>query len=129
MDTICGTCQAEHVDGQYYNHNFVKRPEYAALKKFIGYCEKLPIMSGDKVTIKKRVIVRSRGENKPAGRTFTVQVHHVLNGYKPDAAEIAYQERHGNTAVGWNPKVVWPGSGGYWCEVDMNDIPEAQEAK
>jgi hypothetical protein len=94
--------------------------------KFEGYVEKLPICSGDKITIKKGTMVRCNGETKPAGKTYKVTVHHVLNGYKPDAAEIAYQERHGNTVVGWNPKAVWPGSGGYWSEVDMNDIPEAQ---
>ena len=94
--------------------------------KFDGYCEKLPIQSGDKITIKKGTMVRKQGESKPAGRTFTVTVHHVLNGYKPDAAELAYMERHGRTATGWNPKAIWAGSGGYWAEVDMNDIPEAQ---
>ena len=26
-----------------------------------------------------------------------------------------------------NPKVVWVGSGGYWKEVDINDIPEIVE--
>lgn len=94
--------------------------------KFEGYVEKLPIRSGDKITIKKGTMVRCNGVTKPAGKTYKVSVHHVLNGYKPDAAEIAYQERHGNMVVGWNPKAVWPGSGGYWSEVDMNDIPEAQ---
>lgn len=24
-----------------------------------------------------------------------------------------------------NPTVRWPGEGGYWFEVDINDIPEA----
>jgi len=24
-----------------------------------------------------------------------------------------------------NPKIVWPGTGGYWCEVDINDLLEA----
>lgn len=97
--------------------------------RFDGYCEKLPIMSGDKVTITKGTIIRKNGANKPAGKTFTVTVHHVLNGWKPDASDIAYAERHGNTSTGWNPKVVWAGSGGYWCEADMNDIPEAQPAE
>jgi hypothetical protein len=94
--------------------------------KFEGYIEKLPIHSGDKITIPKGTMVRSHGESKPAGKTFTVTVHHVLNGYEPNDADIAYAERHGRTAAGFNPKAVWAGSGGYWCEVDMNDIPEAK---
>lgn len=95
--------------------------------KFEGYVEKLPIHSGDTITIPKGTVVRQRGESKPAKRTFKVKVHHVLNGYTPDAAEQAYQARHGNpNAVGFNPKAIWAGSGGYWCEVDMNDVPEAQ---
>jgi len=97
--------------------------------KFVGYVVKLPIQSGDEITIRKGALVWSRGEVKPAGRTFKVKVHHVLNGYGYDAAEQAYQERHGREpAKAVNPKVVWAGSGGYWCEVDMNDIPEAQES-
>jgi len=62
--------------------------------KFEGYVEKLPIHSGDRITIKKGTMVRCNGVTKPAGKTYKVTVHHVLNGYKPDAAEVAYQERH-----------------------------------
>jgi hypothetical protein len=91
--------------------------------KFIGYVKELPIKPGDRVRIPKGVIVRCNGENKPAGRTFIVRVNHVLNGYTLDASEQAYQMRHGRTVgPAVNPKAVWAGSGGYWCEADINDI-------
>lgn len=90
--------------------------------KLIGYVEKLPIQSGDKILVPKGVVIRYRSQSKPAKRTHHVVVHHVLNGYTPDEAEKAYQKRHGGEANKFNPTVVWAGSGGYWCEADMNDV-------
>lgn len=83
---------------------------------FVGFHapETLPIKAGDVVTIKKGVIVKTVGrEPKPAGRTYKIKVHHVGCGM------VAH---NGNPA--WNPTVVWPGPGGYWSEVDINDVPE-----
>lgn len=94
--------------------------------KYIGYCEKLPLCSGDKVTIKKGTPVTRKGEIKPARRTFTITIHHMLNGYMPAASERLSRELNGMEPIeGWNPRVVWAGKGGYWCEADINDITEA----
>jgi len=91
-----------------------------------GYVENLPIKPGDEITIPKGAVIFHRGETSPVKRTFRVKVHHVLNGYTPDAAEVAYQARHGRTNTGFNPRAIWVGTGGYWSEIDMNDIPEVQ---
>lgn len=96
---------------------------------FTGYTpnDQLPLKKGDVVTICKGVLVRTtRPSRRPhggghpyvretAGRTYKIVVDHVLNGTS------------GEGVASINPSVRWPGSGGYWCEVDINDIPEAQK--
>ena len=93
--------------------------------KFVGYCEILPIKRGDTVTITKGVMVKHTGQGyptKPAGRTFKVKVHHLLNG-----SNLMVTGRHEHEERPASPPVVrWAGSGGYWREVDINEIPEAQ---
>ena len=83
---------------------------------FTGYHPKedLPVKQGDKVRIPKGTIVRNLylGE-KPAGRSYTVTVNHVLSGWEADG------EKH-------NPKVCWPGTGGYWSEADINDVEKVE---
>lgn len=87
-------------------------------KRFVGYYEphELPIRSGQVVTIKKGTMIKTVGKApKPAGKTYKITVHHLLSGMTDGAKTIP-------------PKVVWPGPGGYWSEVDLNDLPEALEA-
>ena len=88
--------------------------------KYIGYHPKqdLPIQQGDYVRIPKGTMVRNllKGE-KPAGRSYTIKVHHILQGAEYDDGP------DGPTVI--NPKICWPGTGGYWSEVDINDVLEA----
>jgi hypothetical protein len=101
------------------------REQGATPKKFMGYCDKnvLPVKQGDTVTIKKGTLVRCNGVTKPAGRTYKVRVNHVQSGRNLYIEGNAF--RREITPI-MNPTVVWPGSGGYWAEADINDIPEAQ---
>jgi len=85
------------------------------------------------------------------GKTRTVTAHHVINGISTPVRELLYQrDRYGDDdptlrGVDWdevkrimedatmdtyqnkmyptvNPHVVWPGTGGYWVEADINDV-------
>jgi hypothetical protein len=94
---------------------------------FLGFTPDslLPVKRGDTVTIKKGVKIRHRGEIKTAGRTYKVVIHHILNGITHADGDREYARRHGRTATDQNPTVCFAGTGGYWSEVDINDIPEA----
>jgi hypothetical protein len=90
-------------------------------RKFEGYCENLPIKKGMEVTILKGTMVYSTGHDpKPAGRTYKVKVHHTICGSNQ------YLGYHNEVIPPRNPRVCWAGSGNYWTEVDINDVPEAQ---
>ncbi len=102
-------------------------------KRFEGYHEErdLPVKRGDLVTIPKGTRIRTTMpakdkagyQTKIAGRTYQVKVNHILNGV---TLTEEFARSHGVTAGPTrNPSVRWPGSGGYWFEVDINDIPEA----
>jgi hypothetical protein len=97
-----------------------------ATQKFIGYHadESLPIKRGDVVTILKGTVIRTPHlavKERVAGRTYKVRVHHVLNGVTISQHACSRGETPGPKR---NPSVVWAGTGGYWCEVDINDVPE-----
>lgn len=101
--------------------------------KFIGFHENadLPVKRGDTVTILKGTKIRTTSPGittpyltKTAGRTYKVKVDHVLNGMNHPVGH----PRHTKGYEVHNPSVRWPGTGGYWHEVDINDIPEAQAA-
>lgn len=113
-------------------------------KAFYGFREthELPIKPGDTVTIKKGTKIRCmlRGF-VTAGKTFKIKVHHTIGGYELPIhsfeAEKKLEElgltRDDFTVEEWHtvtvpmsfPTVCWPGRGGYWQDVDINDIPEA----
>ena len=100
--------------------------------KFLGFHEavSLPIKPGDTVTIGKGTKIRKTDGKgwRLAGRTHKVRVHHILPGCTkierwpddPKADKDGFVTSHLS-----NPFVVWAGSGGYWTEADINDIPEA----
>ena len=76
------------------------------------------VQRGCQVTIKKGVTIYTTmpgQKQKKAGRTYKIYVHHIGMGSRPG----------GLAPNGVAPRVVWPGEGGYWHEVDLNDIPEA----
>ncbi len=105
-----------------YLLGFTDREAGKVLPKFHGYCDEaaLPIKAGMEVTIRKGTIVKTIGKDpKPAGKTYKVRVNHILPG------RCMYADRGGVSPM-MNPRVVWAGPGGYWSEVDMNDVPEAQ---
>ncbi len=84
---------------------------------YIGFhkAETLPIKNGQVVTIPKGTPVKQVGKPiRPAGRTYKVTVDHLLCGFVDEQRGIVR-----------NPMVRWAGSGGYWCEADINLIPEA----
>jgi hypothetical protein len=101
-------------------------------KRFEGYHEdhEIPVKKGDRVTIRKGTMIRTRSpaitggyKSKVTGRTYKVTVDHVLNGMNKPVGD----ERHNPSYAVQPPSVRWPGTGGYWFEVDINDIPEAQQ--
>jgi hypothetical protein len=85
--------------------------------RYVGYTpvNQLPVKKGDTVTIRKGTSITFKGKVKPAGRTHDVVVDHVLPG------TVSTLDRLGFNAP-QNPTVRWPGSGGYWSEVDINDL-------
>lgn len=92
--------------------------------KFQGYCDKLPVADGDVVTILKGTRIKTTHPSKKekvANRTYKVKVHHVLPGMD---AHLSYRKE---TVSAVNPSVRWAGEGGYWHEVDINDVPEARK--
>lgn len=90
---------------------------------FTGYNDvsTIPLKRGDKVRIPKGTMVLSRktGKSAPAGRGYIVVVHSISCGRN----EHIYR---GEVVPAVNPAVVWPGSGGYWCEADVNDVVKVE---
>ena len=99
-------------------------------KRFEGYYadHELPLKDGDVVTILKGTRIRTtmpRAEDKVryAKRTYKVRINHLLNGTTITSLTRRPGEQLGPRT---NPSVRWGGTGSYWFEVDINDIPEAQ---
>jgi hypothetical protein len=102
--------------------------------RFVGFHEddQLPIKKGHVVTIKKGTVIHSMHpdpakKRRVAGRTYKVTVDHVLNG-RSSTDHVWNEETRKYDEVRTpidNPSVRWPGESGYWCEVDINQIPEA----
>jgi len=101
-------------------------------KKIVGFHAPadLPFKAGDKVRIKKGTVLKSMHPQKDnpyeAGRSYTIEVHHVLPGsdksiFDPDEPEGFRHEPYRN------PSVRWPGSGGYWVEADINDVEPVEQ--
>lgn len=116
--------------------------------KYIGYRNQteLPFKKGDTVFIPAGITVKSMNPSVSSyvtKRKQIVKIHHILCGMEVNDAH--YQRYHekdshicsyekfiessdgGKYSVGiWhvinNPQIVWAGSGGYWNEVDINDI-------
>ena len=110
-------------------------------RRFEGYHEdhEIPIKKGDIVTIKKGTTIRTTmpttvtiaGQKqgaykvKVAGRTYKVRVDHVLNGVTIRQSASQGGRILDSSSFERAPSVRWAGTGGYWFEVDLNDIPEA----
>ena len=110
------------------------------MKRFEGYHEDhdLPIRRGDTVTILKGTTIQTTMPSKDrtgrtgyyvtktAGRTYKVKVDHILNGMTFTEEFVRNRGNGEKPGHKQNPSVRWPGTGGYWFSVDINDIPEAQ---
>jgi len=110
------------------------------------YESSIPVKKGDKVRIKAGTELWTTHPSKDGwfrnGRTRTVTVHHTICGMSVPKHEVEdkYMDL-AERALGTdlllemleekgtydmfpvhNPRVVWPGSGGYWVECDINDV-------
>jgi hypothetical protein len=117
----------EGVREDAYHQGFelgLKDRESRKVLQFIGFYpdELLPLKRGQTVTIPKGVTITHRGQKVVNERKRTVKVDHLLNG-----TNLHMNPRQGLSSI-TPPTVRWPGKGGYWSEVDINVIPEAQEA-
>jgi hypothetical protein len=103
-------------------------------RRFIGYHEpsSLPVRAGDIVTIPRGTKIRTTrpgaaNKVKTAGRTYRVKVDHVLTG-RTVSVHVARADRGETPGPKEPPSIRWAGTGGYWFEVDINDVPEVQAA-
>lgn len=93
-------------------------------QQFKGYVpeSELPIRQGETVTIPAGISIHrptapaSMPKRVVSKKAQRVTVHHILPGSN-------LMDRNGTPAS--DPKVVWAGSGGYWCEVLFRDLAEA----
>jgi hypothetical protein len=79
--------------------------------------EKMPFRQGNRIRIPAGTVVDSthpRRKRFTLTRAHTIVVNHTLPGIGyPDSLDRK------------SPRVCWPGTGGYWCEVDINDLVDA----
>ncbi len=103
--------------------------------KYLGFCQTVPFKKGDVVKIRKGTPVFRSGEVVLAKRDYDITVHHTMTGQC--ATGYALVRYHGRSSVTidddivlfpWrNPTIRWAGSGGYWCECDINYLlPESE---
>lgn len=92
--------------------------------KFFGQFEEseLPIKPGMMITIRKGTVIQTtdaKQREKIATKTYKVRVHHILVGV------TRHLNYHREVVDFQNPRIRWVGTGGYWYDADINDIPEA----
>lgn len=92
--------------------------------KFFGQYDEaeLPLKRGMMVTIRKGTVIHTtdaKHRTKVATRTYKVKIDHILPGV------MRHINYHQETVDFQNPTVRWVGTGGFWYEVDINDVPEA----
>ena len=105
-----------------------------SIPKYPSYLsdEQIPLKRGDTVTIKKGTPIFHRGEWKLAARTYKVKINHFSVIWVGSAKRLvpypsnwpAPVDSRGNGVL--CSAICFPGSGGYWSDVNLNDIPEAQ---
>ena len=79
----------------------------------LGYQKNLPINQGDMVFIPKGIKVKSTNPKKReyiTKKTIKIKVAQTLPGITIGDNPIK------------NPSIRWAGTGGYWCEADINDV-------
>jgi hypothetical protein len=115
---------------------------------YIGYYDDkhLPFKRGETVVIPKGVQVYMRTHPSKKGyvtkRSMEVKINHILPGQTvperdyeryhkaeyPDCPHSEEEVHPGYTQRVYylqNPRICWAGTGGYWCEAEINDILQA----
>lgn len=99
-------------------------------QKYVGYHDdsKIPLKPGDMVTILKGTRIATTMPNqknraKVAGRTYKIKVDHILGGTGLPGCDTKFFYSPFSFT---NPRIRWAGAGGYWFDVDINDVPEAK---
>jgi hypothetical protein len=80
---------------------------------YVGSIRRNPFKRGDVFKVSKGKTVRRDGKDFVVGRTYSVKVHSVDEGY----TDI----HHGEIIVS-NPRVTWPGTGGLWTHFDLASL-------
>jgi hypothetical protein len=108
--------------------------------KYLGYCKDQvhPFQKGEEIIIPKGTIVKSMNPSKreyTLKRNQKIKIAHLRSGmdcpeyhYKRYYSEKQYPTKEVNGEKRYciaNPGVSWAGGGGYWCEVDVNDLLKA----
>ncbi len=89
-----------------------------------GYNDVLPVKKGDTVVIPQGALIKTVGRRiRAASQTYQIRVHHVFCGSNLPKGH----PQHDPSRPVRNPKVVWLGLGGYWSEVDINDVKKIEE--
>lgn len=81
--------------------------------KFIGPFRRNPFARGQTVVIRKGSIVRRNGQDVVVRRSYRIRIHSIGEGFS--------HEDHGPVVV--NPSITWPGTGGYWTDLDLGKSP------
>lgn len=86
--------------------------------KYLGHCSEIPFKKGDVVTIPKGAkytTTKTPGvqETKCARKITVFTVDNGCNTYT-NHREETFPPR--------NPRIIWVGGGGYWCDIDINEI-------
>lgn len=92
--------------------DYMEKNEIESAKAVGSFCNIL-LKKGDKVRLKAGAKYRWRGIWKVNQRNRTITIQYMSEGYTP----YCYSE-YGVR----NPSVTWAGTGGYWCDVDINEI-------
>ena len=116
------------------------------MDRMVGYRSSLPVKAGDVVTIPRGTVAKTMHPNRNqyvTARAQKVRVNHTMPGQSYAFSMIGEREardfgldmdqlrkmraedhklfRDSYHHVS-NPAVCWAGTGGYWCEVDINDV-------
>lgn len=79
--------------------------------KYIGPFRKNPFSRGQTVVIPKGAKIWYRGKDVVTKKSYKVKVHMTSEGY--------INNYHGLSVH--NPRITWPGSGGYWTDLDLGE--------
>lgn len=89
-------------------------------QQFNGYfAGQLPVKMGDMVTLPKGGKFHS---TKPGGREQVSKRARTIKVHSVDQGCASYTNHRGEVVPARNPRIVWVGGGGYWCDADLNEL-------